>query len=322
MATFGYHASHEQHSPRALLEYVQRAEQAGFGAAMCSDHFHPWAPEQGESGFAWSWLGAALQATSLAFGCVNAPGWRYHPAIVAQAAATLEAMYPGRFWLSVGSGEALNEHITGAAWPAKSERNARLRESVDVIRALWAGETVTHHGRVVVVEAALYTRPERPPPIFGAALTPETAYWLGGWADGLITVGAPPDALRELLDAFRGGGGAGKPVKVQVALAWASSEERARREAREQWGANLLGPDVLAVLRTPQQFQSATRFVSEDDVVAALPVSADLDWHTEHLARYAEAGVDEVYLHNVVRNQPEFIDVFGARVLPALRRAA
>src|SRR3712207_584894 len=142
---------------------------------MCSDRFHPWTERQGESGFAWSWLGAAMQAPALPFGVVCAPGQRYHPAVVAQAAATLAEMFPGRFWLAVGSGQALNEHITGGAWPPKAERNARLEECVEVIRALWAGETVSRRGRWVRVEAArLYTRPETPPLLFGAAVSEAT----------------------------------------------------------------------------------------------------------------------------------------------------
>src|SRR5690606_28228959 len=174
MITPGYHASHEQFPPSALLDYVQRAEAAGFSAAMCSDHFMPWSETQAESGFAWSWLGAALQATQLPFGVVCAPGYRYHPAIIAQAAATLAEMYRDRFWIAVGSGERLNEHITGEAWPPKAERNARLRECADIMRALWAGETVTHRGLVHVEEAKLYSLPERPPLLVGAALSEET----------------------------------------------------------------------------------------------------------------------------------------------------
>lgn len=319
MTRYGYHASHEQHSPAELLKYVRLAEQAGFQAAMCSDHFHPWVPEQGQSGFAWSWLGAALCATSLDFGCVTAPGWRYHPAVVAQAAATLAEMYASRFWLSVGSGEALNEHIIGAHWPPKHERNLRLLECVKIIRALWAGETVTHRGHVVVEEAKLYTRPEQPPAVFGAALTAATARWAGAWADGLITVGAAPDALRRLIDEFREGGGEGKPIKVQCAFAWAPTDADAKRAAHEEWSANMLGTDVLAVLRTPEQFQAASRFVSADEVAKMLPVSSDPARHVEHLNVYRELGIDDVYLHNVARNQPEFIDTFGAHVLPQLR---
>jgi coenzyme F420-dependent glucose-6-phosphate dehydrogenase len=186
MVTVGYHASHEQHAPSRLRSHLVAAEQAGFTARMCSDHFHPWSEQQGQSGFAWSWLGAALEATQLAMGVVNAPGQRYHPAIIAQAAATLAEMYPERFWLAVGSGQDLNEHITGEAWPRKADRDQRLLESVEVIRALWRGETVTHRGAVVVEDAHLYTRPERPPRLLGAALTPRTASGSGagptGWS--------------------------------------------------------------------------------------------------------------------------------------------
>lgn len=319
MATFGYHASHEQHAPSRLLEYVRLAEQAGFGAAMCSDHFHPWIERQGHSGFAWSWLGAALEATNLSFGCVNAPGWRYHPAIIAQAAATLAEMYPDRFWLAVGSGEALNEHITGQRWPPKSERNARLIESVTVMRKLWAGESVTHSGRIVVEEAKLYSRPARPPALFGAALSTETAEWIGSWADGLITIGAPGAKLAELLDAFRRGGGAGKPIKVQASLAWAPTMAEARDGAWSQWRGNVVGADVLAILRTCAEFEAAATFVTPDDVARHLPVSHDPLFHAERLQEYVDAGATDIYLFNVAPPQREFIEVFAERVLPAVR---
>src|SRR3954466_2561604 len=164
----GFHASHELHPPGALLRHVRRAEQLGFRAAMCSDHLHPWTPGQGQSGFSFAWLGAALQATHLPVGTVCCPFGRYHPAVVAQAAATLAEMFPGRFWLAVGTGQALNESVTGEPWPDKPERRAALREAVDVIRALWAGETVTCRGRVRVEAASLYTRPAEPPRLFGA----------------------------------------------------------------------------------------------------------------------------------------------------------
>src|SRR4028118_1031920 len=212
MTKFGYHASHEQFKPSALLEWAQMAQQAGFTAALSSDHFHPWSEAQGESGFAWSWLGAAMQATSLSFGVVCAPGQRYHPAIIAQAAATLAAVFRDRFWVALGSGQALNEQITGEGWPHKAERNKRLHECVEIIRALWAGETVTHHGLVTVEDAKLYTQIEVPPRIIGAAITPKTAEWVGGWADGLITISHPYEKLREVVDAFHRGGGEGKPM--------------------------------------------------------------------------------------------------------------
>src|SRR4029453_18395982 len=163
----------------------------------------PWSERQGQSAFAWSWLGAALQATGLSFGIVNAPGQRYHPAVIAQAIGTLSAMYPGGFWAALGSGEASNEHITGAGWPRKDVRNARLRECVDVIRALLAGEEVTHDGLVTVDRARLWTRPTRPVPLIGPAISVPTARWCASWADGLITVNAAPDHLREMISAYR-----------------------------------------------------------------------------------------------------------------------
>ncbi|GAB3844500.1 hypothetical protein GCM10029963_21280 [Micromonospora andamanensis] len=206
MTAIAFHASHEQIHPGELLKAVVHAEHVGFDAAMCSDHFAPWSERQGHSGFAWSWLGSALQATGLSFGVVNAPGQRYHPAIIAQAIGTLAAMYPGRFWAALGSGEAANEHITGDVWPRKDVRNARLRECVDVIRALLAGEEVSHDGLVRVDRAKLWSRPEQPPALVGAAVSVATARWCAEWADGLITVNAPTDHLRRMIDAYRGAG--------------------------------------------------------------------------------------------------------------------
>src|SRR3954467_14019471 len=170
MARIGFHASHEQFAPSDLLRLVQAAEAAGFECAMSSDHFRPWGPAQGQSGFAWSWLGAALQATSLPFGVISAPGYRYHPAILAQAAATLAEMFPGRLWLALGSGQRLNEDLTGVAWPAKAERNARGRGCAAVTRARLRGEPVTPRGRVTRVGGKLYPLPEEPPLLLGAAV--------------------------------------------------------------------------------------------------------------------------------------------------------
>src|SRR5918997_11385 len=174
MTEYGIHASHEQIPPTELLAAVVAAERAGFQAAMCSDHFSPWSERQGQSAFAWSWLGAALQATNLSFGVVNAPGQRYLPAIIAQAIGTLGTMFPGRFWAALGSGEFSNEHITGAGWPRKEVRNARLRECVDVIRALLAGEEVSHEGLVPGDGARLWPRPQDPPALIGAAVSVAT----------------------------------------------------------------------------------------------------------------------------------------------------
>jgi coenzyme F420-dependent glucose-6-phosphate dehydrogenase len=318
MPQIGYHASHEQFHPAQLLQYVQRAEEAGFQAAMCSDHFHPWSLRQAQSGYAWAWMGAALQATSLSFGTVCAPGQRYHPAIVAQKVATLAAMYPERVWVALGSGQALNELITGDRWPAKAERNARLEESVQVIRALLAGETVTHHGLVTVEEATLYTRPETPPMLIGAAITPETARWLGGWADGMITIGQPLDGMREVVDAFREGGGEGKPMFLQVQLSWGADDEEARDEAFDQWRTNVFESPVLASLRTPEAFDAAAQFTRPDDLEDHIRMSSEPERHVEWLTQDLDLGFDRLYLHNVGRDQVGFIEAFGERVLPAL----
>ena len=235
MPIVGFHASHEQIPPSGLLTAVQAAEAAGFQAAMCSDHLAPWSERQGESGHAWSWLGAAMQATSLPFGVVTAPGQRYHPAITAQAIATLGELFPGRFWAALGSGEALNEHVTGDPWPSKADRDARLLECVEVIRALLRGEEVTHDGLVRVDRARLWSLPRRHRLLFGAAVSEETARTVGSWADGLITVRQPSDVLRRVIDAFRDGGGGRKPVAVQVHLSWAEDEETALAIAHDQW---------------------------------------------------------------------------------------
>ena len=318
-AHIGFHANHEQHPPDELLRCVRAAESAGFDAAMCSDHWAPWSEEQGESGFAWSWLGAALEATSLPFGVVNAPGQRYHPAIVAQAAATLTVMYPDRFWLAIGSGELMNEHITGEPWPPKAERNARLRECAEVMRRLWAGETVSHAGRVTVSEAKLWTRPQRPPMLVGAAISPETAAFVAEWADALITVAQPDEQLDRVVDAFRSNGGGAKAMYLQVHLASGPTDEEARAAAYAQWRQNALGSAVLADLRHPHQMIAAAAHVAPEDMDAVVRISADPGRHVEWLRRDVERGFEAIYLHEVGPNQERFIDVFGREVLPQLR---
>ena len=319
MPIIGYHASHEQYPPGELLRHVEAAARGGFQAAMCSDHFHPWTAAQGHSGFAWSWLGAALQATSLGFGIVNAPGYRYHPAIIAQAAATLAEMFPDRFWIAVGSGELLNEHITGERWPGKQERNDRLRECADIMRALWAGETVTHHGLVTTEDARLYSLPAKPPLLVGAALTPATAEWLGGWADALVTTGSR-DGLPAIIEAFRRGGGADKPLFLQVQLSYARTEEQAWRHAHGQWRSLMAGSAVLANLRNPAEFEEVGRFVRREDLEGHVRVSTDLEQHIAWLREDFELGFERVYLHNVSPEQERFIDDFGGRVIPAVTR--
>jgi probable non-F420 flavinoid oxidoreductase len=318
MASIGFHASHEQVAPNELLTAACEAEAAGFKHAMCSDHFSPWSERQGESGFAWSWLGAALQATGLPFGVVSAPGQRYHPAVIAQAAATLAELFPGRFWMALGTGEFSNEHITGAVWPNKADRNARLSECVAVIRALLAGEVVDHDGLIRVDRARLWTLPDSPPLLFGAAVSAETAAWVGGWADGLITVAQPHDVLRRVLTAFREGGGADKPAALQVHLSWASDEREALRIAHEQWRTNVFGPPLSWDLATVEQFDEAASHVRPEDMRTAVLISADLGRHAAWLQELADLGFETIYLHHVGREQRGFIEAFGAHVLPTI----
>ncbi|WGD30493.1 TIGR03885 family FMN-dependent LLM class oxidoreductase [Ancylobacter sp. WKF20] len=319
----GYHASHEQFAPSELLACVIAAEQAGFAAAMCSDHVQPWSERQPHSGFAWSWLGAALSATALPFGVVTTPiGLRYHPVIIAQAAATLGEMFPDRFWMALGSGEALNERVTGARWPAKPERDARIIEAAEAIRALQLGETVTRNGHIIFEEARLHTLPPRPTPLVGAALTPATARRAGGWADALVTINQPHDRLRAILDAFREGGGEGKPAYLQVHLSYAPTLAEARANAHDQWRFNALSSSVAAELKTPAQFDDATRHVRPEDLEESIRISPDPARHVDWIGAYAQLGFRDIYLHNVGLNQRAFIDDFGAKVLPHFPSAA
>jgi probable non-F420 flavinoid oxidoreductase len=318
VVTIGFHASHEQLAPSAALDAVRRATAAGFTAAMCSDHLAPWSERQGESGHAWSWLGAALQATDVSFGVVTAPGQRYHPAVHAQAIATLAELFPGRFWAALGSGEAMNEHVTGDRWPAKHVRDARLLECVEVIRALLRGEEVDHDGLVRVDRARLWSLPEEPPPLVGAAVSEATARRVGGWADGLITVNQPLDVLERVIGAFRDHGGADKPVYVQVHVSWAEDEDTALELAYDQWRTNVFSSELNWNLESPAQFDAAAQKVRPEDLRGPVLVSADLDWHVERLGELAALGADGLYLHHVGKEQTAFIEAFAAEVLPQL----
>ncbi|MEZ2410694.1 TIGR03885 family FMN-dependent LLM class oxidoreductase [Bosea sp. RCC_152_1] len=322
MALIGFHASHEQFAPSHLLALAVEAEAAGFQALMSSDHFKPWAEAQGQSGFAWSWIGAAMARIALPCGLITAPGYRYHPAVVAQGAATLAEMFPDRFWLALGSGERINEDVTGLPWPEKAERNARLRECADIIRALLAGETVTHRGRVTAIDAKLYSLPPSAPLLFAAAVTEATAGLAGGWADGLLTVNSDLPQLRRVVEAFRRGGGEGKPIILQVGLNWDESEEAALSGAHEQWRYCLAGGEVSWDLRSPADFERIGRLVRPEDVAGDLLISADLGRHAAWLSDYIELGFSEIHLHQVGRNQEAFIEAFGRSVLPQIVGAA
>ncbi len=319
MASIGYHASHEQFSPGELLQCAQLASRAGFGSVMCSDHFHPWSRQQGHSGFAWSWLGAAMNGSDCTFGVVTSPVGRYHPAVIAQACATLAQMFPRRFWVAVGSGEALNESITGQPWPGKPVRNARLREAVQVMRRLWAGETVDHDGHFKLRHATLYTRPETAPNVLLAALSADTARWGAAWADGLITVGTPEAPVQEIIEAFREGGGEGKPIHLQIKLSYDVDEEAALQGAFEQWRNNAVSRTQTEELGTPEQFERCAAGVTPEDVAKVVHVSADPARHRQWLRQYLDLGATHLHLHNVNRAQSRFIETFGRDVLPALQ---
>ncbi|WP_125775717.1 TIGR03885 family FMN-dependent LLM class oxidoreductase [Antribacter gilvus] len=324
MTVVGFHASHEQIHPGDLLDAVRLAEECGFDTAMCSDHFAPWGRDQGHSGYAWAWLGAALASTGLTYGTVCAPGQRYHPAVVAQKIATLAAMFPGRVWTALGSGENVNEHVTGDPWPSKSERDARLRECVEVIRALLAGEEVTHHGLVTVDRARVWTLPEEPPQLILPVIGPEAAAMHADWADGLITTNQPREQLRRVVGAYRDAGGRGE-VSFQVHLSWASTVEEAERLAVEQWRTNAAGPPATWDLPLPSDFDALAEGVGAEQIRGSVFVCADVDAAVDYLASLVDLGdgvrADRLYLHHVGQRQDEFVKTFGEQVLPRLKEA-
>jgi probable non-F420 flavinoid oxidoreductase len=318
MAIICYHASHEQFSPAELLGWMKPVEAAGFDAVHSSDHCYPWGERQGQSGFSFAWLGAAMHACRLPFGVICAPGPRYHPAVIAQAAATLAEMFPNRFWLELGSGEALNEYITGEPWPAKDVRNKRLYESAQIIKRLLSGETVTHEGAVIIKDAKLYTRPKTVPPIIAAAVTDKTAEWLGSWADGLITVHKPLDEMKATVNAFQKGGGKGKPLYLKMQLSYARSYDEALSGALDQWRTNVLPPEKLQDLYLPQHFDAAARDVTSKDIEKMVFVSDDPVKYVNWIKQYIALGFEHIILHNVNRQQELFIKDFGEKVLPFL----
>lgn len=315
-----YHASHEQFSPRELLAFARLAEQAGFDGCHASDHFHPWSKRQGQSGHVYCWLGALMEATKFDASFITTPGQRYHPAVVAQAIATLGQMYPGRLTVELGSGEALNEHITGAPWPGKAERDQRLWESASVIRRLLTGEKVNHQGLITVQDAKLYTLPDIIPPLTCAGLIPATARWAGEWADGFITVHKPKEKLREIIAAFREGGGSDKPVSVKITFSYARDERVARQQAYEQWRTNCIESAAMGALGSTEEFDQAGENISLDTVLRKVPVSSRLSEFAALIQETIDLGVSTIVLHNVNRMQEEFITDFGLEVIPAIQR--
>jgi len=315
----GYHASHEQHPPSELLAAVRAAPEAGFDGAMCSDHLAPWSVAQGHSGHAWAWLGAALEATPPAFtiGLVTSPGGRYHPAVLAQALATLEELHPGRCWAALGSGEALNEHVTGEPWPAKPERDARLRRNVDILRALLAGATVDDEA-AGVHEARIWSRPTSPPPLYAAAVSPDTAADAADWADGLVTVGVDPAALGETADAYERAGGTG-PRCVQLHLSLAATEAEAVQLAVARWPNGAVPPPLTWDLAQPEDFDRVAAEQDPEAIREGVLVASEVGELAARIAAIAAAGYDRLYLHHVGADQLGFLDLARAELLPAIR---
>lgn len=311
-----YHASHEQFSPKDLLKYADLAAKNGFHAIHSSDHFQPWIREQGHSGYSFAWLGAAMQATNLPFGLVCTPGERYHPAIVAQAIATLCNMFDSRFWVAFGSGEAINEHITGNKWPNKVERNEKLLISVKLIRDLLAGKEAHYEGLVRVHKSKLHTLPDTMPLLLGAAVTEQTAEWMGSWADGLLTVNKPQKELKKVVEAFHRGGGQGKPLFLKAQLSYHPDADLALEEAHTQWKANVLDSNLLSDLPSIEHFEQAATYVRKEDVAEKVRVSSNLEQHIEWIKQDMALGFTNIILHNVNKNQIQFIEDFGKHVMP------
>jgi G6PDH family F420-dependent oxidoreductase len=315
MVAIGYALSAEEHRPNDLVANAALAEQAGFSFAVVSDHFHPWIDKQGQSPFVWSVIGGVAQATErLRIGTgVTCPTIRIHPAIIAQAAATSAAMLPGRFFLGVGTGEALNEHVIGERWPSADERREMLAEAIDLMRALWEGGFQTYRGDFYQVEdARLYTLPDQPVELMVAASGPLAARLAGEVGDGLISTS--PD--QELIAEFEGSGGSGKPRYGQFTCCWAKDEAAARRTAFEYWPNAAIRGELGQELPLPRHFEQAAQMVTEDDVANSVVCGPDPEPHIQQLEEFAGAGFDHVYVHQVGPDQQGFFDFYKREVLP------
>jgi G6PDH family F420-dependent oxidoreductase len=326
-AHIGYAAMLEQFHPTEVVELSALAERSGFTGVMAADHFQPWVPQQGQAAFVWNVLTALGERTEGDMGPgVTCPSFRFHPAMVAQASATLEAMYPGRFWLGLGSGEALNEHVVGGYWPEPAERLKRMWEAIEIIQKLFTGKDVKHSGQYFTLETSrLWTMPAAPPPIYIATSGPITAKRTGKTCDGIITPGATVDKISGLLAKFdEGAREAGKdpsamPKILQLHLSWAPTDEEALANAVTEWpngGMKFPKQDI----RSPFDFEQMAKLVRPEDFDGRMLISSDLDAHREEIQKFLDLGVDRVYLHNVGRNQKEWIEAFGRDVLPRLTR--
>jgi coenzyme F420-dependent glucose-6-phosphate dehydrogenase len=314
----GYKLSSEEQAPAAMVKHAQLAEAAGFAFALISDHYHPWIDRQGQSPFVWSVIGALAQATTrLRIGtAVTCPSFRIHPAVIAQAAATSAAMLPGRFFLGLGTGENLNEHVIGAGWPETEVRQERLAEAIDILRRLFGGENTSYRGAHFTVEnARLYTLPPKPPPILVAAGGRASAELAGRLGDGMIGT----DADAEVLEAFAKAGGDGKPRYGELTVCWAEDEAAARRTAREIWPTAAMESALSWELPLPSHFEAVASLVTEDAVAESVTCGPDPAAHIKAIKRYADAGYDHICVHQVGPDQEGFFEFYREAVLPRLQ---
>lgn len=317
--TIGYTLSSEEHDPSTLVANARRAESAGFDFVSVSDHFHPWVDRQGHSPFVWSVVGGVGSTTTrLGLGTgVTCPIGRIHPAIVAHAAATSGCLMPGRFVLGLGSGEALNEHVTGERWPEYEVRAERLAEAVEIIRALWTGEVTSHHGRHFTVEnARIYDVPDPLPPIVMAAGGPRSAEVAARTGDGLWMSSVDADTI----DAYRDAGGDG-PIYCQMGVCWGPSKEEAVRLAHEVWPNAGIRGQASQELPSPAHFGELAAMVSPEDIERAFPCGPDVGPILEQAHKALAAGVSHLYIHQVGPDQASFLDMAATDILPALRAA-
>jgi G6PDH family F420-dependent oxidoreductase len=315
MTTFGYFLSSEEHGPRSLLQQAQAAERAGFRRVTISDHFHPWMDAQGESPFVWSTIGAIAATTELEVTtAVTCPTLRIHPAILAQATATSAVLSGGRFRFGVGTGERLNEHILGQHWPPADVRRDLLREAIEVIRALWAGEVVDHHGPHYTVEnARLYTVPSEPIPVLVSAFGPDATALAAEIADGFFTTAPDADGLQR----YRELGGRG-PAVATVKLCWAEDEETARKTAHRLWASNGVPGEAMQELSMPAQFEQAAQLVTPEQLADKIPCGPDPERHADALRQYLDAGFDEVHVGQIGDDHAGFFDFWSKELAPRL----
>jgi G6PDH family F420-dependent oxidoreductase len=302
----GYWLSSEEHAPKALVENAKRAEDAGFSHLLISDHIHPWVDAQGHSPFVWGVIGAIAEATEgIQLGtAVTCPLIRLHPAIVAHAAATAQSLLDGRFFLGVGTGENLNEHVVGSRWPRADERLEMLDEAIDLIRALLGGEYETFRGKHYTVEQAkLYDAPKEPPPIIVAAKAENAAKLAAAKGDG--TMNTKPDG--DVVKLFKDAGGTG-PIYGKVAGAFAASEVEARKIAKERQPNTAMGGDLSTELALPRDFEAVAELVREEDLEGSLVFGNDPAQWREQIGEFERAGFTHVALHNVGVEQHDFIE--------------